>query len=428
MARNKATADAAVYVHPDALEPDPQNPRRNDDAVPQVADSIRRFGFGAPIVARRTGPGRGVIIAGHTRWKAAHVLGLDRVPVRFMDLSEADARALMLADNKLAEIAEWDDDMLREVISELGSQEFDLSGLGWPDEELAELLADPLNPDTSASQGSDDVPEVANGEPNSTPGTVYILGPHRLLCGDSTQAESWDAVMQGDRAQMVWTDPPYGVAYTSGTRDPRDKKNYGKGDSLQNDDLDEDALRGLLDASLGSAMAKCKPGAAWYVAAPPGPLHLVFGEVLKRFGIWRRTLVWVKDQFVFGRGDYHYRHEPIFYGWTPGAAHYFTDDRTQDSILECPNPKRGGKGRGEHPTMKPVDLVRRCIRNSSRPGWIVVDPFGGSGTTLIASAEEGRVARLIELDPKFCDVIRRRWTAWAIANGRDPGPGALHEA
>ena len=147
----------------------------------------------------------------------------------------------------------------------------------------------------------------------------------------------------------------------------------------------------------------------------------MYGEVLIALDVWRRSLIWLKDIFAFGRGDYHYRHEPIFYGWRPGAAHYFIDDRTQDTVLEFPRPKRSE----EHPTMKPVALVERCLMNSSRAGEMVLDPFGGSGTTLIACAQTGRVARLIELDPGYCDVIRRRWTRWAKANNQDPGPGAL---
>lgn len=152
-------------------------------------------------------------------------------------------------------------------------------------------------------------------------------------------------------------------------------------------------------------------------------LHLPFAITLYELGVWRQTLTWLKHHFVFGRRDYHYRHEPIFYGWTPGAAHYFVDDRTQDSVLEFDRPSRSP----EHPTMKPVALVQKCIENSSKPGWLVGDPFGGSGTTLIACAQSGRVARLIELAPRYCDVIRRRWTKFATSAGVDPGAGALDQ-
>ena len=175
---------------------------------------------------------------------------------------------------------------------------------------------------------------------------------------------------------------------------------------IQNDDLSEEELEKFLTTALGLASEHCKPGGAWYVASPPGPLFVTFGTVLRRLGIMRQTLIWAKDAFVLGRGDYHYRHEPICYGWKPGAAHHFVSDRTQDSIWEVPRPRASA----DHPTMKPVELVRRALRNSSDRGAIVAEPFGGSGTTLLAAEQEGRVARVIEKDPRYCDVIVRRWS------------------
>jgi DNA modification methylase len=410
---------AATWEAIDSLTPWDKNPRKNDHAVQTVADSIRRFGFGSPILARAADR---VVIGGHTRLKAAQKLGLDKVPVRFLDLDPAEAAALALADNKLGELAEWDDEAVAEILGELEQQGTPIDGLGWDDDALKALLGDGIE----AAPPSDDAPEIdEEGEPDSTAGTVYQLGPHRLVCGDSTKTETWSSLLGDERLQMVWTDPPYGVSNVSGVKDPR-HKNHGKGDRIENDDLSAIGLRDLLDASLGLCCNNSKQGAAWYVAAPAKPLqNSVFVEVLLKLGIWRSSLVWMKDHFVFGRGDYHYRHEPIFYGWTPGAAHYFTNDRTQDTILAFPNPKGGGKGLPEHPTMKPIPLVVKCIENSSKPGWIVGEPFGGSGTTLMACAQTGRVARVIELDPRYCDVIRRRWTMWATANGIDPGPGAL---
>ena len=246
----------------------------------------------------------------------------------------------------------------------------------------------------------------------SRAGEVYELGPHRLVCGDSTDPKAWASLLGGEKLRMVWTDPPYGVAYVGKTADAL---------TIENDALDPEALHAFLSAALGAAASSCVPGSVWYTAAPPGPPFGVFASVLEELSIWRHTLVWLKQRFVMGRCDYHYRHEAVFYGWTPGAAHYFVDDRTQDSVLEFDNPSRSP----EHPTMKPVALVQKCIENSSRDGWLVGDPFGGSGTTLIACAQSGRVARLIELAPRYCDVIRRRWTKFARSAGVDPGPGAL---
>lgn len=253
---------------------------------------------------------------------------------------------------------------------------------------------------------------AADAAADSRPGMVYDLGPHRLVCGDSRDPAVWEKLLGAEKLQMVWTDPPYGVAYVGGTADAM---------TVENDTLDEGQLATFLRAAFGAVFSATRPGSAWYIAAPPGTPFGVFGVELRALDVWRHTLAWVKQQFVLGRSDYHYRHESIFYGWTPGGPHYFVDDRTQDSVLEFDRPSRSP----EHPTMKPVALVRRCIENSSKPGWLVGDPFGGSGTTLIACAESGRVARVIELAPRYCDVIRRRWTRFAREAGVDPGPGAL---
>ena len=411
---------AAVMVPVAALKAWAGNPRKNDPAVDEVAASIKRFGFGSPIIARQE---NGEVICGHTRLKAAIRLKLASVPVRYLDLSAEEAHAYALADNKLGEIATWDQVPLADAFRDLEKAQVDLSGLGWDGGELEKFLGH--KPGGMGGGGGvvtdpdeDDLPEPP-AVPVSKPGEVYELGPHRLVCGDSTKAETWDAILTAP-VQMVWTDPPYGVSIVGGAKDPR-APTFASGKRIENDSLTPEQLLVFLRASLGAIYERCAPGAVWYTAAPPGPLHNVFGTVLIELDVWRRSIMWVKDTFVLGRGDYHYRHEPIFYGWKPGAAHYFCDDRTQDTVHEFPRPKRSE----EHPTMKPIDLVRRHIRNSSKDGWLVADPFGGSGTTLLAAAAEGRVARLIELDPGYCDVIRRRWTRYARANNLDAGPGAL---
>ena len=395
------TEAAAVWVPIEDLTPWTENPRKNDGRpVDAVADSIKRFGFASPIIARKE---NGEVIAGHTRLKAAELLGLDRVPVRYLDLDPADAHLLALADNKIGELAEWDDDILSGLLADLDAD--DLLIAGFDDDDLASILGDedPVGPD-------DIEPEPPPEEPESEPGEVYELGPHRLICGDSTDPEVFAKLCADGQVDAMWTDPPYGVSYVGGT-----------GLTIQNDDLDEDGLRQLLDDSLSNALSVCRPGAACYVASPAGPLCGVFGATLASLGVWRQMLVWVKDAFVLGRSDYHYKHEPIFYGWKPGASHSWLSGRDHHSLLEFDRPKVSK----EHPTMKPIALIEYCLRNNIRAGSIVLDPFGGSGSTLIAASRIGAKARLVELDPKYCDVIRKRWTAWAKEAGQDPGPGAL---
>lgn len=388
------------------LSPADYNPRRiSDEALAGLGASLKRFGVVQDVVVnRRTNR----IVGGHQRVAALKVAGEVTVPVVWVDLDETQERALNVALNSPAISGEWDEGKLADLLDELHN---DLPALDWEELRLGELVVDaPIAP----APGDDDAPALdEQGEPDSKPGAIYDLGPHRLVCGDSTTTEAWDALLGDEKIQLVWTDPPYCVAYRGGkVKKPRSK--------IENDDLDEGELRSMLDAAFGGAHARCNAGAAWYVSSPPGPLFGVFGAALGNLAVWRHTLAWVKDVLVIGRADYHYRHEPIFYGWTEGV-HYFVDDRTQSSVFEIPKPRSSDY----HPTMKPVELVRRCVANSSKPGWIVADPFGGSGTTLIAAALEGRRARLIEIDRRYCDVIRKRWTTWAFEHGQDPGSGAL---
>ena len=402
---------AAEWVAIDSIQPWSGNPRRNDHAVADVAASIERFGFGAPMLARLEDRS---VIAGHTRLKAAAKLGLAEVPVRFLDLDEGEARALAIADNRLGELADWDDEMLAEVLRDLDAQGADLDSLGWDPDELAELLG------FAAVDGDDEdatplpLPEV----PHSVAGEVYELGSHRLACGDSTDAAAWAALLLSERLQAVWTDPPYGVSYVGKTADAL---------TIENDRVSDQGLAELLRGSLGAAMEHSEPGAPYYVAAPAGPKGMPFAQVLHSLGLFRQRLIWVKDAFVLGHSDYHYRHEDIYYGFVPAKGRLgrggkgWYGDNAQQSVFEVPRPKRST----EHPTMKPVALIQQQLENSSQHGWLVGDPFGGSGSTLIAAAASGRRARLLELDPRYCDVIRRRWTRWAAEHEHDPGPGAL---
>ena len=396
---------AAFWVPTTKISPWDANPRENDHAVDDVAQAITRFGFASPIVARLA---NSEIINGHTRLKAAEQLGLERVPVRFVDVTQNDARLMALSDNKLGELARWSAG-LPDVFKALEAEGEDLEGLGWSGDELAEILT----PGPFELDGSEDeVPEIQE-EVHSKAGEVYEMGPHRLICGDCTDPEVWDAVVGDERLRCVWTDPPYGVSYVGKTADAL---------TIDNDAMTPEDTAALWSDAFAQLQRVSEPGAAWYSSGPQGMQGIGWQGcgVLDSFGM-KRTLIWVKNSLVMGRSDYHYRHEPIYYGWFEGAARLHAVPSTSCSVFECPRPTASK----EHPTMKPVELIRPMIENSSGPGWMVGDPFAGSGSTLIACAMTGRRARLIELDPRYCDVIRRRWTTWAKDHNQDPGPGAL---
>jgi site-specific DNA-methyltransferase (adenine-specific) len=374
--------DLAVPL--DDLTPLEGNPRRGDVAA--VARSLRRFGQRKPIVARRDG----TVVAGNHTLAAARELGWSEIAVVRVDDDEATAKAYALADNRTSVLGSFDEADLAAMVGEVFAADPELLEAASFDEAyLNELLAGREPP--TALTDPDEVPDVPV-QTVSALGDLWLLGPHRLLCGDSTGGAVVERVMGDGRADCVWTDPPYGVAYESAVGD------------IQNDDLNHVALTDFLRASLAATLAFTKGGAAWYVSFADKTL-LAAATVLDELGIYRNVIVWVKDQLVLGRGDYHSRHEVVFYGWTPGAAHHAVEDRTQDTVWEIPRPKRSD----EHPTMKPVELVARALRNSTRVGALVLDPFAGSGSTLIACHETRRIARLVELDPPYVDVICRRY-------------------
>jgi site-specific DNA-methyltransferase (adenine-specific) len=381
---------AAVYVHPETLKPWEQNPRDNDEAVGKVAKSIERFGFASPIIARRAD---GRIIAGHTRLRAALQLGLDEVPVRFMDLDDQSASALALADNRIGEVATWNGDGLSEILADLEANAVDLDALGWSPDELADLLTPTFEPDGS----EDDVPEM-QAEVHSQPGEVYELGPHRLVCGDCTDPKVWDAVMQGDSADVVLTDPPYGLGDVETTKN--DYATY------------EDTRENLI-----------KLAAAWLPIARDRSPVVVFtpgnaGARAYPDPIW--TMAWFTPAGA-GSGPWGFCcWQPILcYGADPSLSS--GNGRRPDAIVHTES-----SADVDHPCPKPTNLwIWMVERLTFKRSEIIFDPFGGSGTTMIACASTGRVARLIELDPRYCDVIRRRWTAWADKHGQDPGSGAL---
>jgi len=323
--------------------------------------------------------------------------------------------------NRMAELAEWDSELLALELGELGELGFDLDLTGFS-EDAANALTPEVLPEGKTDP--DEAPEVPP-TPRSVVGDVWLLGKHRVMCGDSTSIDAVETLMAGGKADCVWTDPPYGVKQSTDFLREWDggKKRPREAHGIVNDDLDDNELTDFLRASLGAAFAACKDGAAWYVAAPPGPLFHCFGTVLKDLDVWRHTLAWVKSAFVLGRSDYHYQHEAIFYGWKPGAAHKWASDRKQSSTLNFDKPARNGV----HPTMKPVELVEYCIGNSSARGDVALDPFGGSGSTLIACEKTGRIARMMELDPRYVDVIVKRWQEFTGKQATRESDGKLFD-
>lgn len=365
----------------------------SDEQVAQIAASIAEFGFTNPILAGSDG----IIVAGHGRLAAAQKLGLEIVPVVVLDhLTPTQRRALVIADNRIAENAGWDDAMLRIELEALQLEGFDLDITGFDADALAELIAGD-EPDNEGQTDEDAVPEVGE-TPISRPGDVWIMGQHRLLCGDATVVEDYDRLMQGDAADMVFTDPPYNVNYANSAKD----KMRGKDRAILNDNLG-DGFYDFLLAALTPTVAHCSGGI--YVAMSSSELDVLQAAFRAAGGKWSTFIIWAKNTFTLGRADYQRQYEPILYGWPEGATRHWCGDRDQGDVWAIKKPQKNDL----HPTMKPVELVERAIRNSSRPGNVVLDPFGGSGTTLIAAEKSGRIARLIELDPKYVDVIVRRW-------------------
>ncbi|MEY4756034.1 MAG: hypothetical protein RJA34_932 [Pseudomonadota bacterium] len=379
------------------LVPYARNARtHSDEQVAQIAASIVEFGFTNPILAGSDG----VIVAGHGRLAAAQKLGLDTVPVVVLDhLTPTQRRALIIADNRIAENAGWDDAMLRIELQSLQEDGFNLDITGFDADALAEIMA---GEETTVDGQTDDdaVPEVPV-TPISRPGDVWELGNHRLLCGDATNPASYDALMADAHADMVFTDPPYNVDYANSAKD----KMRGKDRPILNDNLG-DGFYDFLLAALTPMLERC--AGAIYIAMSSSELDTLQQAFRAAGGKWSTFIIWAKNTFTLGRADYQRQYEPILYGWPEGQNRHWCGDRDQGDVWNIKKPQKNDL----HPTMKPVELVERAIRNSSRPGDIVLDPFGGSGTTLIAAEKSGRIGWLIELDPKYVDVIVRRWQDW----------------
>ena len=413
------------YLNTADLIPYENNPRNNDEAVQYVANSIQEFGFKVPIIIDRNN----VIVAGHTRLKAALQLGLEEVPcVRADDLTDDQVKALRLIDNKVAEYATWDSDKLEQEINEIGMS---LLEFGFDTINQEEIVIDEDGFDFEPQE-----PEPAI----SQRGEIYQLGEHRLMVGDSTRPEDMDTLMGEETADLLVTDPPYNVSLGMNAghaiRPSEAKQLHRRTDGLviENDEMDEENFIVFLTQAFTTMLDQIKEGTPFYIfyASTQTKNFLIAAENAEME--IRQILVWVKDIFALGRQDYQWRHEPILYGWK-GTGHYFTYERNITTVFE-EIPKdfdeltkeeaikllkkiadlpadviREDKPRRSelHPTMKPIGLLAKLINNSSHKGDIVLDPFGGSGSTMIACEQLGRKCRMMEIDPHYADVIVKRW-------------------
>jgi len=378
-------AKAITLVPLKDIKLNPKNRNKHPaDQIDRLVKIIKETGFRRPgTISNRTG----FLVCGEGRYLAAKKIGLKEMPIMHQDYADAAQElADAVADNAIDKWANLDTSGIMQDVKEF--EGFDLDLLGIKDFRIVEPTIEP-------QCDEDDAPPVRS-ETISKPGDIWLLGRHRLLCGDATIADDVAKMMGAERADLVWTDPPYNVAYEGKTAESL---------TIQNDEMSgTDFYQFLYDAYLTMFMFT-KPGGGIYVAHADTE-GVNFRKAMVDAGwLFKQCLVWVKQTFVMGRQDYHWKHEPILYGWSPGAAHTWIGDRKQSTVLEFSKPARNG----EHPTMKPVELIEYCMSNSVVPGGLVLDLFGGSGSTLIACEKTGRNARLVELDPKYCDVIVARW-------------------
>lgn len=384
------------YKLTDELIPYARNSRtHSDEQVAQIAASIKEWGWTTPILVDETGG----IIAGHGRLLAARKLKMEQVPtIEAAGWTDAQKRAYVIADNKLALNAGWDSELLALELGELGELGFDLDLTGFTLDEI-----DALKPTEVATGLTDEdaVPEPPV-EPVTRLGDVWVLGGHRVMCGDSTSTDHMAQLAQGALVDMWLTDPPYNVAVQGGNHGDPERKN---GKRIMNDQMGDEQFRQFLRDAYTAADTVMKPGAVFYIWHADLEGYNFRGACRDANWKVRQCLVWRKNSMVMGRQDYHWQHEPCLYGWKEGASHLWASDRKQTTILDFDRPSRSE----DHPTMKPVALFEYQMLNNTKGGDIVLDSFGGSGTTLIAAEKNGRIARLMELDPKYVDVIIKRW-------------------
>lgn len=388
--RNRITGSGEEA--PDQLVANPKNwrthPGRQRDAL---RGSLATVGWVQQIlVNQRTGH----VVDGHARVEEALSKGETSVPVLYVDL-EPDEEALVLATlDPIAAMAVADDDKLRDLLAEVVVD----------DAGLRALLGDLVVPEPKVGlTDPDDAPDLGEGS-NIKRGDLFVLGDHRLMCGDATSARDVERLFDGEIADIIWTDPPYGVEYQAKLSKEEAVARRRRTDGLEISNDGPDVTRDLVAKALRTSPLRA--GGAFYVASPSGDMETIFRQAIADADFQlRQQIVWVKDVFVMGRQDYHWRHESVLYGWRDGAAHYWSGGRTQDTVWDIPRPKRSE----QHPTMKPVELVSRALGNSSRPKDAVYDPFSGSGTTIIAAEQLGRRAFGMDIDPRYVAVAIERW-------------------
>lgn len=351
----------------------------SESQVTKIASSIREFGFLNPVLIDKDYN----IIAGHGRVMAAQKLEMSEVPCLFVEgLTEAQRKAYILADNRLGELADWDMELVTSELELLQEMNFDIDLTGF---ELPEQETDLAE--------EDELPEAPE-EPISKLGDIWKLGNHRVMCGDSTSQDDVDKLMNGQKADLYLTDPPYNIDYEGGT-----------GMKIMNDHMeDKEEFRAFLRDAFASAKTIMKSGASFYIWLAGSEQYWFQGACLDVGWTVKQILIWVKNSLVLGRQDYQWQHEPCLYGWNDGSHSWYAD-RKQTTVLNFDKPQKNG----EHPTMKPVALFDYLIKNSTKSGDVVYDSFGGSGTTIIACEQNGRIGYSMELDPKYCDVIVKRW-------------------
>lgn len=418
------------------LRPADYNPRkdlqRGDPEYDKLRRSIEKYGYVEPIIwnerTRR-------VVGGHQRLKVLIDLGFTEESVVVVDLAPDDEKALNIALNKIS--GDWDMPRLKDLLEQLDMSAYDVSLTGFDTDEIEDIMTQ-FAPEEEADDdfNADAEYDAVGSEPFTERGDIYIIGgKHRLMCGDATDADDVAQLMDGHQARLTVTDPPYNVDYEGGA---------GK---IMGDKQTDTAFQAFLLAAFSNAHQVMRPGAAAYIFHADSE-GLNFRRAFEAAGFTtRQCLIWVKNSLVLGRQDYHWRHEPILYGWKDGDAHYFVEDRTQTTVIEDEQPnfdkmkkpellkyikkhvqqmeqfstimhENKPTRNSEHPTMKPVSLVGRLICNSSKAGWLVLDPFGGSGSTLMACEQLQRTCNTMELDPKFCDVIVRRYVAWCEEHER----------
>jgi len=383
---SKPIADRVEIWDIDRFIPSARNARTHSAAqIAEIAGSIAAFGFIVPVIVDREGG----ILAGHGRVLAARKLKLERVPVIVVDhLSETEKRAYAIADNKIALNADWDDELLRVELDALKDEGVSLDSLGFSEQEFNKLL-DQLGADPRSDEDSvPDAPVV----PVCRKGDLWQLGEHLVFCGDALDAASYTALLAGEPAAMTFSDLPYNVAYCA----------PGLGVRIANDDLGA-GFGPFLDGACTQILANTRGGI--YLAMSSSESHTLFAAFTKAGGHWSTYVIWGKNTFTLGRADYQRQFEPLLYGWHEGQPHYWCGARDQGDLWLIDRPQVNDL----HPTMKPVALMERAIVNSSQRGETILDPFAGSGSTLIACEKTGRRARLIELEPHYCDVIIQRW-------------------